>query len=63
MANPKVKTIKFNLDNPEEKRSYKFALQQENFSGWIKSLIKKEEQKSMLPKYKSDKDGVIRINL
>ncbi|MCM3619642.1 hypothetical protein M3936_18895 [Sutcliffiella horikoshii] len=63
MANSKVKTIKFNLDIPEEKSSYRFAQQQDNFSGWVKCLIQREARKKNIPKYKSGEDGVIRITL
>lgn len=60
----KVKSIKFNLKNSNERELYSYAIQQHNFSGWMKHLIREEiRNRNSIPVYKSDEDGVIRIHL
>ncbi|MFC0273621.1 hypothetical protein ACFFIX_19705 [Metabacillus herbersteinensis] len=58
----KVKSIKFNLDNPHEEELYKYANRLSNFAGTVKSLLNVKKEKDSLPVYRSNPDGVIKIN-
>ena len=57
----KIKSIKFNLANPDEQRLFEYASRKENFSKFIKGLIEKESRRESLPVYRSNKEGVIQI--
>ena len=57
----KIKSIKFNLANPDEQKLFEYASSKENFSKFIKGLIEKESRRESLPVYRSNKEGVIQI--
>jgi len=57
----KIKSIKFNLANPREKRLFEYASSKDNFSKFIKVLIEREIRRESLPVYRSNQEGVIKI--
>lgn len=59
----KVKTIKFNLDKPEEKALFQFVIAKGNFQAYMKSLVHKDMHLPPQNSYTSGYDGVIRINV
>jgi hypothetical protein len=42
----RMKTIKFNLRNQEDKQLHEFTEQIDNFQGYVKELLKKEQVKA-----------------
>lgn len=57
----KIKSIKFNLSNPDDQKLFEYVNRKENFSKFMKELIKKESRREGLPIYRGNKEGIIQI--
>jgi hypothetical protein len=59
----RVKSIKFNLTNPFEKELFEYVTKMDNFSGYIKELIKKDTVKQKKHVIRANEKGIIKIQL
>lgn len=48
MSTMKSKSISFNVDDPIEKDLYQWSVKLDNFSGYVKNLIRDDKKKKLM---------------